>query len=76
MRVMPLYGTTRRATLKHCDVSPFGGQCLTLVDELNECHIIVGHASDAGKPGDTGTLIFTEGGPTGGYWRFLKDWPR
>lgn len=25
------------------------------------------------QPGDTGTLVFTHGGPKGGFWQFIPD---
>jgi hypothetical protein len=43
-------------------------------DDQNEGHILIGGAEDkTAEVGDTGTLTFTEGGPTGGYWKFKKD---
>lgn len=73
------YGTKRRATVLKSNWRPEGldprapaGQLLR--DELNEGHLCVGEAADqSAQPGDTGTLTFTEGGPTGGYWKFEKD---
>lgn len=44
-------------------------------DENYEAHILVGDSAtdqDA-KEGDKGTLTFTEGGPTGGFWKFERD---
>ena len=34
-----------------------------------EGFVLFGDKSDA-KPGDTGTITFTQGGPTGGYWKY------
>ncbi len=73
------YGTTRKATVLKSNWKPVGldpranaGQLLK--DELGEGHICVGDAGDASAiPGDKGTLTFTKGGPTGGYWKFQKD---
>lgn len=63
------YGTQRRA--KVVETRPWL-EALVLVDEVGEGHIIR-PVSCAYDVGDTGTLTFTEGGPTGGYWRFMWD---
>ncbi len=49
-----------------------GGQLIR--DNLGEKHICVGVecADFTAKKGDTGTLTFMLGGPTGGYWQFHK----
>ena len=74
------YGTTRRAKVemvrfhpRELAVEASDGQLL--VDELGEMHICVGEqcADFTASEGDLGTLTFTQGGPTGGYWRFVKD---
>lgn len=73
------YGTTRRAIVLKSNLRPVGipdhvasGQLLR--DELGEGHVCVGDAGDqAAIAGETGTLTFTKGGPTGGYWKFQKD---
>lgn len=73
------YGTKRRGTVKIANWRPAGldprassGQLI--IDELNEGHVCVGGSGDqTAKEGDTGTLTFTKGGPTGGYWKFVKD---
>lgn len=74
------YGTTRRATVLKTSWRPAGlnprapsGQLL--MDEVGEGHICVGDtcADPTAKVGDKGTLTFTQGGPTGGYWKFVKD---
>lgn len=74
------FGTTRRAKVIHAKYRPKGldpraatGQFI--VDHLNEGHICVGEecADFSAKDGDAGTLTFTKGGPTGGYWKFKKD---
>lgn len=74
------YGTTRRATVKiarwrpnHLHRDSDDGQLL--IDELGEAHVCIGGscADFTARDGDAGTLIFTKGGPTGGFWRFVKD---
>ncbi len=74
------YGTTRRGVVCIADWRPKGlpasvqaGQLIK--DELNEMHICCGdHCADlTANAGDAGTLTFTKGGPTGGYWKFTKD---
>ena len=74
------YGTTRRGVVciarwhpKSLPADTTDGQLIR--DELNEMHICVGEqcADFTAKAGDSGTLTFTQGGPTGGYWKFTKD---
>ena len=36
----------------------------------NEGYVIVGHPDPLPKAGDFGDLVFTDGGPYGGYWHF------
>jgi hypothetical protein len=73
------YGTTRRGVVKLANWRPAGldprasaGQLI--FDDQNEMHVCVGDCGDVtAKEGDSGTLTFTKGGPTGGYWKFKKD---
>ena len=74
------YGTTRKATVCIAKWRPTGldkdaatGQLIR--DELGEMHVCVGEqcADFSARDGDSGTLTFTQGGPTGGYWKFTKD---
>lgn len=69
------YGTTRKGTViisLFRNPSPIPKQMVK--DDLNEAHVLVGDACDkTAVGGDTGTLTFTQGGPTGGYWKFTKD---
>ena len=43
-------------------------------DNLGEMHICVGeeYADFTAKKGDTGTLTFVRGAPTGGFWQYRK----
>lgn len=69
------YGTTRRGIVVTKLEPPNMTPAQLIKDDQGEGHICVGDACadfSAGE-GDTGTLTFTEGGPTGGYWRFRKD---
>lgn len=44
------------------------------VDEINEGFLLGGdHSSDIPKEGDKGTIVFTKGGATGGYWLWQPD---
>lgn len=67
------YGTKRLGTV-HINITTREGWVQLVIDDTNEAHVLVGGAGDrqAGQ-GDTGTLTFTEGGPTGGYWKFEKQ---
>jgi hypothetical protein len=63
------YGTTRTAK-----VIEAGTQVNPVEDSENEGHVLMnGAQDDTAKVGDTGKLIFTKGGPTGGFWKFTKD---
>ena len=73
------YGTTRRASVLVARWRPHGldqrasdGQIIK--DDRNEMHVCVGGCGDpSARDGDSGILTFTQGGPTGGYWKFKKD---
>jgi len=65
------YGTTRLGKVESITLV-YGWHIVK--DDQNEGHILTGGARDASaKVGDKGTLTFTKGGPTGGYWKFKKD---
>lgn len=69
------YGTKLQAKVLRRDEAHHQGRpvaILTLVDERQEGHILVGTRSDDGQPGDEGTITFHRGGPLGGYWKFQK----
>jgi len=63
------YGTQRRGEILYVD-----GYFLAVKDDCKEGHILgwTGHDKNL-KVGDRGLLTFTQGGPTGGFWRFEKD---
>ncbi len=73
------YGTTRRATVLKSNWRPPGipddvGGGQLLKDDQGEMHLCIGNCGDQTAPvGATGTLTFTPGGPTGGYWKFQRD---
>jgi hypothetical protein len=79
IKVTYAYGTTRKAKVLKTNWRPKGlpdkaPSGMLLVDEFKEGHVCVGECGDmTAKEGDTGTLTFTKGGPTGGYWKFTKD---
>lgn len=63
------YGTTRKG--KVVDIV---GRTQFVEDDVREGHILMAGAGDpAARIGDAGTSTFTQGGPTGGYWKFAKD---
>lgn len=67
------YGTTRRGRVIHSFAS-IGARGMLVECERGEGHVLLGDAGDISAGiGDYGTLTFTEGGPTGGYWKFTKD---
>jgi hypothetical protein len=69
------FGTTRRATVAGANPSSVPARLLQLVkDDQGEYHFLACGAQDeTAEVGASGTLTFTEGGPTGGYWKFVKD---
>ncbi len=63
------YGTTRKGV-----VEKSGNGWQIVVDATREAHVLMrGAQDDSAEVGDRGTLTFTDGGPTGGYWKFVKD---
>lgn len=73
------YGTTRKAKVLKANWRPPGldpraSAATYLLDDQGEAHVCVGPTGDlSAKEGDHGTLTFTQGGPTGGYWKFTKN---
>ena len=63
------YGTTRKGK-----VLEIVGRTQFVADDHGEGHILMaGSGDESARIGDSGSLIFTKGGPTGGYWKFTKD---
>ena len=69
------YGTTLRGVVFVARItSQHSKSAQLIIDKTNEGHVLIGSAADfTAKDGDEGTLTFTKGGPTGGYWKFVKD---
>lgn len=69
------YGTQLRAKVLERTKATHAGKVvdmLVLQDRNGEGHIILG-TSLHGEAGESGTLVFTQGGPSGGYWKFTPD---
>lgn len=65
------YGKVKKATMVR---SRGPNYAQFVLDEDKEMHILMrGAGDDSAKVGDIGTITFTEGGPTGGYWKFKRD---
>ena len=63
------YGTTIEVTVKYV-ISSGSSQSIICVDAKNEAYVLIGERTTA-KPGENRSIIFREGGPTGGYWELL-----
>jgi len=67
-------------TVKHCDVIDVIREpkftlliCHADDDPSNEAHVCIYRPDDVtAEKGDRGRLVFTRGGPTGGYWKFSR----
>ena len=75
------YGTKRRGTVQSIDYYEQQLRCRPIqliLDDQNEGHVLVGAVAcdTTAKAGYVGTLVFTEGGPTGGFWKFTADNPQ
>ncbi len=74
LRTWP-YGTKHRGRVLRTEKQ--GNTSAQFVEDLTakrEGHILVGSAGDrTANDGDEGDLVFMQGGPTGGYWKFTKD---
>jgi hypothetical protein len=69
------YGTKRKAEILDRSRQRINGELVDVLivrDDQGEAHVLVGTRSGDGRPGDVGTITFTNGGPMGGYWRFEK----
>lgn len=68
-------GKTRRCTV--LDVIRTSRSLVLIAqddDRPGEAHVcFYAHDAVQAVPGDRGTLTFTAGGPTGGYWRFMRE---
>lgn len=69
------YGTTRRCRVEDVILSRRLSTVIA-IDELDEGHLLFYRRDQVeARKGDVGTLTFTAGGPTGGYWLFTRDDP-
>jgi hypothetical protein len=68
------YGTRKRVQVLSVSTTRFGRvvACAEL-DGEREGFILMGGSPDVAKEGDVGTIVFCQGGPTGGYWRYEAD---
>lgn len=66
------YGTTKRAKILDRFETRGGFELLIAIDSDNEGHVLFGTHS-SGEKGDEGRIVFTQGGPAGGYWKFHAD---
>ena len=67
------YGTKRKAKVLEARTAKMRGAPISVIvceDENGEGHILAGTDSEECKAGDYGFVVFTNGGPKGGYWRF------
>lgn len=70
------YGTTKGAKVLDVQHTPSGRiKVLVLEADDGEGHILVENAAQTPgvQAGDVGQIVFTKGGPTGGYWRFTQE---
>lgn len=72
------YGTVKRGRVLRVDDTTT--HTILTVEEIDPTagdkggFILIDRRGDAiAKPGDMGTMVFTKGGPTGGYWKFTPD---
>lgn len=60
------YGTKKRVEVIHVEPKVLG-----LVDQQREGYLLALHGLDPlPVKGDQGIITFTQGGPTGGYWKY------
>jgi hypothetical protein len=65
------YGTTVDVTVRSADE-----KLILVVDANKEGYILAGHGvkkRDLPAEGDQGRIVFTRGGPMGGYWKFIAN---
>lgn len=65
------YGT--RKSVEVLGVESFRGSRVLICAEVagdREGHVIVGELGDEARAGDMGEIVFCQGGPAGGYWRY------
>ncbi len=49
------------------------GRNLVVIDKDAEGYVLMDCDTDGIREGDDGTLVFRQGGPTGGHWHFEPD---
>ena len=69
------YGTAKRVKVLAVEFAMANGRRVRVMacEELgdtSEAHIIVGDDGDDAAAGEFGMIVFRQGGPTGGYWRY------
>lgn len=58
-------------TKKNVEVVDVAGSVLALIDDNEEGFLLMWpQVESAPAKGDRGMITFTEGGPTGGYWKY------
>lgn len=72
------YGTAKRVQVldvAFCLIRNVRTRVLTCVEleGEREAHILVGDGGDEAVSMDVGYIVFRQGGPTGGYWRYERD---
>lgn len=71
------FGFTLRAsvvTVFPGGTSPETPKCTLLIDDLREGHVLMGITHDiAPQKGKTVKMVFTEGGPNGGYFKITEE---
>jgi hypothetical protein len=72
------YGTVKQVTVFAFNRCYHQGKRCTILavtaEDDKEAYLMVnGPDEPTRKKGDRGTITFTQGGPTGGYWKFTPD---
>jgi hypothetical protein len=65
------YGTRKPCLVQNVITNGTAGAIVcTVPDEPGAAYVLVGNATPLISEGDTGEIVFREGGATGGYWHY------
>ena len=67
------YGTRKSAIVRETKNFTDGMQVVVIEEVGTREAFILHQLPQEIAKGDTGEIAFTEGGPTGGFWRFTRD---
>ena len=73
------YGTRKQVKVLHAERIQWRGKTVCVVRVIEEKttlnFVLMRRAAQTARPGDRATITFTQGGPSGGYWKYEPAQP-